>query len=185
MERLERAAVIAELIGTLHQHGSWCGETHVQKSMYLLEELVGHPVGFDFILYKHGPFSFDLRDELTAMRADFLLELEVRRPDYGPSLKLTETMRSVSRRYGRTIEEARPAIDFIGERVGDKTVVELERLGTALYVRKKYPEDKDLSELARKIVELKPHISEPEALEAVNTIARWEAEAVSAALLVA
>lgn len=180
MERLERAAVIAELIGTLHERGSWCGETHVQKSMYLLQELAGHPVGFDFILYKHGPFSFDLRDELTAMRADYLLELEVRRLDYGPTLKPTPNLDSVSRRYGSTVEAARPAIEFICERVGDKTVVELERLGTALYVRRKHPEAQDSSELARKIVELKPHISGPEALEAVKTVARWEGEATSA-----
>ncbi len=183
MERLERIAVIAELIGKLHEHGSWCGETHLQKSMYLLQELAGHPVGFDFILYKHGPFSFDLRDELTAMRADYLLELEVRRPDYGPTLKPTPNMESVSRRYRDTVEAARPAIEFIGERVGDKTVVELERLGTALYVRRKHPEAKDPSELARKIVELKPHISEREAQEAVRTVARWEQEAASALMV--
>jgi hypothetical protein len=179
MERFERDAVIAELIEQLHGRGSWCGETHVQKSMYLLQEIAGVRTGFDFILYKHGPFSFDLRDELTAMRADFLLELEVRRPDYGPSLKLTQNMDSVSRRYKSAVEEARPAIDFIGEKVGDKTVVELERLGTALYMRRRHPEETDTSALARKIVDLKPHISEPEAREAVSTVALWEEEAKS------
>jgi len=179
MERRERDAVIAELIEQLHGRGSWCGETHVQKSMYLLQEIARLPTGFEFILYKHGPFSFDLRDELTAMRADFLLELEVRQPDYGPSLKLTENMDSVSRRYRKCVEQARPVIRFIAERVGDRQVVELERLGTALYVRRRHPEETNSLALARKIVELKPHISEPEAREAVSTVALWEDEAAS------
>lgn len=180
MERLERAAVIAELIDRLHEHGSWCGETHVQKAMYLLQELTGHEVGFEFILYKHGPFSFDLRDELTAMRADYLLELEVYRPDYGPTLKPTSNLETLSRRYRQVVNAARPAIEFIGQRVGDKRVVELERLGTALYVRRKHRGEDDPSVLARKIVEIKPHISEREALDAVETVARWEGEAASA-----
>lgn len=179
MERLERAAVIAELIKTLHEHESWCGETHVQKSMYLLQELTGHGIGFDFILYKHGPFSFDLRDELTAMRADFLLELEVRRPDYGPTLNPTSNLGALSRRHREVVDAARPAIEFIGKRVGDKTVVELERLGTALYVRRKHRGEEDPSVLARRIVEIKPHINKRQALKAVKTVARWEEEAAS------
>ena len=38
------------------------------------------PLGYDFTLYKHGPFSFDLRDDIHALRADGLLDLEPRPP---------------------------------------------------------------------------------------------------------
>lgn len=179
MERLERAAVIAELIETLHEHKSWCGETHVQKAMYLLQELTGNGAGFDFVLYKHGPFSFDLRDELTAMRADYLIELEIRRPDYGPTLKPTPNLEALSRRHREVVDAARPAIEFIGECVGDRTVVELERLGTALYFRRKHAGEDEPSVLARKIVEIKPHISERDALKAVKTVVRWEKDAAA------
>lgn len=85
MERLAREAVLLSLVEKLRQAGSWCGETHVQKATYFLQEVAGVPLGFPFILYKHGPFSFDLRDELTAMRADGFLTLEPRDP-YGASL---------------------------------------------------------------------------------------------------
>ena len=77
MDRMAKAALI-ELIEKLRQEGSWCGETHVQKAVYFLQNLMGVPLQFDFILYKHGPFSFDLRDELTALRADGILRLETR-----------------------------------------------------------------------------------------------------------
>jgi hypothetical protein len=61
------------------------GETHMQKATFFLQELIKVPLGFEFLLYKHGPFSFDLRDELTFMRAQGFLRLEPQYP-YGPTL---------------------------------------------------------------------------------------------------
>jgi hypothetical protein len=76
MNRLKRDAVILSLIENLKKKGSWCGETHILKATYFLQELFDLPLGFEFILYKHGPFSFDLSDEFTAMRADMLLKIQ-------------------------------------------------------------------------------------------------------------
>ena len=84
MDRLRNAALLTRLIEGLCSKGDWCGETHVQKTAFFVQELMGVPLGFRFILYKHGPFSFGLRDELTALRADGLLELEPR--TYGAQL---------------------------------------------------------------------------------------------------
>jgi len=41
-----------------------------------LQDLMRVPLELEFILYKHGPFSFDLRSELTSLRADELVKLE-------------------------------------------------------------------------------------------------------------
>ena len=90
MDRLRRDVIVIRVIKALREHGSWCGETHVQKAVYLLQEMAGAQTGFDFILYKHGPFSFDLRDELTALRADELLSLERQPWPYGPRIAPTE-----------------------------------------------------------------------------------------------
>lgn len=177
MERRERHAVIASLVEALRSRKSWCGETHVQKAMYFVQHMTGVPTGFEFVLYKHGPFSFDLRAEITAMRADLLLDHEFPRPDYGPSLKLTPSMRVLLRRYRDRVDEARSAIDFVADLFGDRNVAELERLGTALYVCRKHGDERDPFKLARRIVELKPHVHEVEAREAVETVIRWQAEA--------
>jgi hypothetical protein len=177
MENLERDVVIAELVEKLREHGSWCGETHVQKAMYFVQDLTDVPSGFEFILYKHGPFSFDLRDEITAMRADLLLELEVRSPNYGPSLKTTETARRWCRRHQDSVNRARPAVEFVAAHFGERNVADLERLGTALYVLRKLGDARDPGELARHIVELKPHVELSQAREAVETVLEWQAEA--------
>jgi hypothetical protein len=63
MERLQRASILLTLNEELRRAGSWAGETHMQKATYFLQELTRIPLEFDFVLYKHGPFSFDLRDE--------------------------------------------------------------------------------------------------------------------------
>jgi len=77
MNRLAQEAVLVGLARRLHDRGSWGGETHLQKATYLMHELLGVPFDFRFILYKHGPFSFELRDELGSMRADRLLDVLV------------------------------------------------------------------------------------------------------------
>ena len=62
MNRLEKANLLVRLTERLRANKSWAGETHLQKATYILKRVLGVPVEFDFILYKHGPFSFDLRN---------------------------------------------------------------------------------------------------------------------------
>ena len=75
MKRSQRAALLTLLNREMLRRGSWCGETHLQKATLFLQDLMGVDSGFEFILYRHGPFSFDLRYELSSMQADNLLEL--------------------------------------------------------------------------------------------------------------
>jgi len=86
MNKGQKSAIILDLATELLKRGSWCGETHLQKATFLLQELLETPTGFQFILYKHGPFSFELRDSLVELAADGLMEYVVRSPQYGPSL---------------------------------------------------------------------------------------------------
>jgi len=69
MDAFERKGVLLDLIDRLNRGGSWCGETHIQKSVYFLQELLGVPLDFNTIFYKHGPYSFDLADELVSLIA--------------------------------------------------------------------------------------------------------------------
>lgn len=177
MERREQHALIALLVEGLRSNGSWGGETHVQKAMYFVEHLTNFSVGFDFLMYKHGPFSFDLRGEITAMQADLLLEREYPRPDYGPSLKVTQNMKGFFRRYQDSLQRVRPVIQFVAEHFGDRDVAQLERLGTALYVLRKYEDEGDPGKLAQRIVDLKPHVELSQAQEAVKTVLEWQEEA--------
>jgi len=179
MNRTRRGVLLAELIDRMKSNGSWCGETHLQKAIYIAQALAGLKTGYKFILYKHGPFSFDLRDELTALRADEVLFLQPR-GSYGPTYETTERACNWKERYPRTLAEYSRGIEFAATAIGDKGVTELERLATALYVRLKQSEQQGgmtVEEAAARITALKPHISVQDADCAVREADRLRAEA--------
>jgi hypothetical protein len=126
------------------------------------------PIDFDFILYKHGPFSFDLRDEINVMRAFDLLDLEVQYP-YGPRLKDTDRGKALCERFPKTIATYETQIDYIADKLGDKGVVDLERLATAYYVTLGNA-DRSQGDRADAIVKLKPHIKPESARQAVEDV---------------
>jgi uncharacterized protein YwgA len=167
MKRMYRDAVLLSLIKEMKTKGSWCGETHIQKAAYFLQELLEVPMSLEFILYKHGPYSFDLSDEVTAMRADNLLEYKARRP-YGPSLFPTREGQDFLDRYPKTLGKYAEKVHFIAENIGKMGVADLERLATALYVT--LNENGEVKSRESRIAELKPHIKIDEAAEAVRKV---------------
>ncbi|MBZ5673207.1 MAG: hypothetical protein LAP61_03090 [Acidobacteriia bacterium] len=161
MERFDNASLIVALIEKLRENQSWAGETHLQKAAYVLKRTLGVPIEFAFILYKHGPFSFDLRDEIGWMRSMRLLEWEVKSDFYGPSLRPGQLSQTLKTQFSTMPETYSRHIQFVAERFGGKNVAALERLATAIYVT--IDENTPAQDRARYIHELKPHVSIPEA----------------------
>ncbi len=180
MDRLQRAAILTELMDQLHRHGSWCGETHVQKAVYFLQEILGVPTAFEYILYKYGPYSFDLAEDLTALRADYLIEFDHRSPGYGPALVPTRWSSELRSRYPKTLDKYRQAIQSVAQALGSKDVKELEKLATALYVTRQLGDPSDTESRARRLCELKPHVRLEDARAAVEEFDRIAAEAKAA-----
>jgi len=167
MKRLQRDAVLVSLIEHLREAGSWCGETHVQKSTYFLQDLLTVPLGFEFILYKHGPFSFDLSSELVLMRADGILRLVPQSP-YGPTLVPDRTVEVLKRNYPKTIGRYSSHVGFVANHLGRKNVAELERLGTALYISLEAGGGSGARARAKRMVQLKPHVPLDKAIDATS-----------------
>lgn len=170
MKRLRRAAVVTELADRLREAGSWCGETHLQKACYFLQQLLGVPLEYEFILYRYGPFSFELREELVEMRADGLLELRPA-PPYGPGILATEASAELRSQFPKTLSRYGEAINYVAGRLGDKWVTDLESLATALYVHEEEKRD-SVDSIASRMRELKPRISEEEAESAASELLR-------------
>jgi hypothetical protein len=177
MNRVQRAAIVTRLARKMREKGSWCGETHLQKALYLAQEMLQAPTGFDFILYKHGPFSFDLRDELTALRADKLLEIEPQPRPFGPRFTTTNSSKKIESLFPKTMDKMDERLDFIAGRLQGKGVAELERLATALYVMNRYNSCKSLYDRAVKLNELKPHVSIDDAKNALEQVSKFQTQA--------
>lgn len=176
MKQRQREAVLVELAEQLRAKDSWCGETHLQKAAFVLQSLADVPLGFDHILYKYGPFAYDLRDELTTMRADGFFEAE-RIAGYGPRLKPTEAAkRQLLAKWPRTVKRYKRHCAFVADKFGSKGVSELERLATALWVTEQLPGDTK-EQQARFLNQVKPHVSVERALEALGTIETWKKQA--------
>jgi uncharacterized protein YwgA len=176
MKRLQKAAVLVALADEMRDRGSWSGETHLQKAAYFLQQVFDPDLDFDFILYKHGPFSFDLRDELLSMRSDGLLRLEPQPYPYGPRLAATAAGEEMKTTYARTLRERGDAIRLIADHLAQKDVNQLERVATALWVTRQDPEA-SVSSRALGLHQLKPHVSVERATEAVQEVDRFLAEA--------
>jgi hypothetical protein len=175
MDSFARQAIILALLDALKDQGSWCGETHVQKSAYFLQDGLGVPTDLEFLLYKHGPFSFELRDVLGEMRGNFLIDVESRSP-YGSSLVVAEPGRRLMNGFPKTTARYEPQVAFVAGNLASRDVVALERLGTALYVQKQFP-DLDARQQARRITELKPHIKPEVAEDASDEVRKLLAQA--------
>jgi hypothetical protein len=175
MNRLVQEAVLVGLARRLRERGSWAGETHLQKAAYLLSELGGIDFDFDFILYKHGPFSFELRDELSYMRAEGLLESFVPDPRYGPQMLVTEDGEALEGHLKRMTERYGESLDWVADTLGKRDVMDLERLATAMWATRKEPAG-SVRERAEALVRVKPHISLDDAIASVEEIDRLQAE---------
>jgi len=175
MEFLERASVLLALVEALRANGSWTGETHIQKATYFLENLLDVPLDLDFVLYKYGPYSFDLTAELTAMQADNLLNLRPQPYPYGPSFVPGTASRLLKASYGHVAAAFAEQISFVAAKLGPKSVSDLEKIATALYVtREGIARDR-----AARICELKPHVQPADAERAVQEVDRIRMEAES------
>ena len=164
MGQTERRALVCRLVKAMREAGSWTGETHIQKCLYFLQNLMNVPAGYDFILYKHGPYSFELQREMAVMGARFQLALEPRYP-YGPSVILGPRGENDL----KLVSQYDSAVKFIAKELSTEVVASLERLSTAFLVQLRYP-DLEIQEVAMKINKIKPHISVPLARESVEDI---------------
>src|SRR5437016_5656530 len=64
-----KPALVLSVIRGLRSQGSWTGKTYVQKTLFLLKAASDVEVPFSYVLYKHGPYSFEVEAELAQMRS--------------------------------------------------------------------------------------------------------------------
>ena len=172
MEQLSystRCALVVFLAKRLRAKGSWCGETHLQKALYILQDVSRSNFGYKFIIYKHGPYSFDLNNELAAMRSANVLEFQFPREGYGPCIAPTPFGEKVMDVNCENIRSFIPAVEFLADWFAGSDVRHLEKVATAYFVTAKNPRVSTV-ERARKLHSLKPHVDMVAAEEALRIV---------------
>jgi uncharacterized protein YwgA len=176
-EHYRQAAILAAFVAKVREAGKDCGETLMQKAAYVMKELFGVPLGDEFRIHYYGPFSFELRDRLSSMEADDIVRVRPR--DLGVTYEIGDRFSQLRTRFASDIAAASRAIEFTAERLGSLGVKKLEPLTTALYVTREMPQA-STQERANRLREIKQHIAEPEAIQAVKTIDGWQNEVAQA-----
>jgi hypothetical protein len=171
MKTLQKSALVVSLIDRLRAHGSWCGETHVQKAAYVAGASSLVPLGFDFVLYRHGPFSFEMRDFLGDMRAEGFIDLEPQYP-YGPRLRPAKRAALLIESNEEFLHKYSERLDEIAKFIGSQGVASLERLATALYFLTSHPYASD-GDIASMVHAEKPHVSLEAALGSAREVREW------------
>lgn len=167
----KKHAFILAVIESLRRQGSWTGKTHVQKALSLLRDSGKAQVPFDFVLYKHGPYSFDVEAELEQMQSYGAVAVDPNPAGYGVRLEPAEMAEFV--RGEEPLSEAeKKAIVDVCRFVGTRTAAELERLATASWIRRQERVSQP-AEVAKRLHALKPHISMLEAQCADSQVAGW------------
>jgi len=157
------------MIKSLGAVNSWCGETHIQKAIYLLQSIGRIDLEYEFVLYKHGPFAFDLATDIASMRSSHIFEFVFIVPGYGPSVRLTQVGIRILDSVKPFVEPLIPVIRFISDWIGPHDVKYLERVATAHYIMQGHPNE-EAGMLAARLRALKPHISEYDSLTAVDQL---------------
>ena len=170
----KKQAYILTTIQSLHANQSGTGKTHVQKALSLLADSGKVEVPFNFLLYKHGPYSFDIESELEQMKSYDAVEVSPNANGYGVVLKAGQ-MSKYALDKAPISSQVKEAINKVCKFIGSNPVKILERLATASWI---YHQEKiaDPIMMAERLHELKPHIKIEDAKSASDTILAWNRE---------
>lgn len=169
-----KPALVLAVIRGLRAHGSWTGKTHVQKSLFLMKMTSQIDIPFAYVLYKHGPYSFELESELEQMRSYAAVKAEPDPDGYGVVLMPGPGAAFVEQ--GARLNEVEQAqVEQICRFVGKRNVSELERLATAAWIRVNESLDESRA-VASRLNQLKPHVPLQEAEAADAQFVAFQAD---------
>ncbi|HRK20166.1 MAG TPA: hypothetical protein PLX06_00040 [Fimbriimonadaceae bacterium] len=161
----DRHLYILRAIEGLREAKSWTGKTHVQKTLFLTQAIGFNELPFKFVLYRHGPYSFEVDQELEEMVSYGAIDV-VPQGQYGPTL-LPGEGRGFPEALGKAEPKGLDSISKVASFVGSRNVVALESLATATWVVREENVHGEEAVLKR-LKELKPHLEDEIAKKGVQ-----------------
>lgn len=176
MER-SRRQFVARVIEGLRAADCWTGETHIQKSVFLAQEVLHSRQNYGFYIYHYGPYCRDLTETLQFMR---MFREIVTEPSgkWAPRYQLTDKGRELADQQVEELDK----VDWVTKIVSTMTVAQLEGPTIAIFLKLQDPTRTD-EQVAVELNHLKPHISYHEAIKAIAESERLRQDAVNADLI--
>lgn len=92
------------MIEALEAQNSRTGKTAIIKGMFLAKA-IGAEVPFEFFLYKHGPYSTDVEEEIDQMRSYAAIDVEPSFDGFGVNLSPDENASYIKEQAPLSAEE--------------------------------------------------------------------------------
>lgn len=164
-------ALVLTIIERLLNHGSKAGKTHVQKAMFLVQmtqmQNFSSAEPFKFVLYKHGPYSFDLESTMEDMFVYDAIHSEIM-INHGIAL-IPSGNADFLKKVAPLNSEEKEASEDVCRFIGKSDVRQLEKWATVVWIRCAEGV-KESESIARRLHALKPHVSIEDAIVANNEV---------------
>lgn len=132
------------------------GKTQIQKLVYFIQKK-DVPLGFDYVIYHFGPYSFGLNSVLDLMKVSGIINIDSKPDEYGYQI----TLATFAKGYqgNGDIKEYTKIIDGVINDFDGKPVSDLEILSTLQYlydIFKKAKKTITTQDLTKGLYSLKP-----------------------------
>jgi hypothetical protein len=134
MELFEKYALIYGINARLHEKNVGCPDTTLHVAVYFLQELLGVPLGFKFIIARNTVFSFKLHDSLNDMYGLMLLDLSSRGAPKSPEILPIERAKLFKKEYPDLLSQYQSEFNWVAEKFIDREDLEISLLGVAIYL---------------------------------------------------
>ncbi len=146
------------------------GRTAIVKLLYLLQEVRGVPLGYDFRLYTHGPFDSDVVNDLETAQSFRALHVRtVHYPSgYGYDVRAGSKAAAVKDCVADWLTSRQSDLAWAVENFAARSASELEIMSTIVYVGRELARGAKpyrLVDLAQRVREVKPWFAEEYVLE--------------------
>jgi uncharacterized protein YwgA len=160
---LQRIALISDLIG---KAPAGFGRTALMKCLYFLQTVRHVPLGYHFRLYTYGPFDSDVLSDLSLAERFGLVESKLSQfsggyryelHGGGAPTRIFEGARNFLDRY-------KEDVDWVVDVFGARSARDLENASTLIFIDRSVAAKGGritLSDLARKVHDVKPHLALP------------------------
>ena len=170
-------AFLLSLIEGLETAGAPADRSHIHKTLFLLQAVVGDQVPFAFV-YRNGPYSYDIEEELSQMRSyaavtDVTPQSSNALQEGLITFRADQNARLLREQYRpdpATLQRIGAVCGFVGA-VG-KPPVELDRQATVAWIMCRENIQDDPAIVSR-FQELKPNSSRENIEQAARLVKEW------------
>lgn len=164
MVQMDRAALVAHLARSLDESEGYASSTHMKNCLFFLQERHGVDLGYEFVIHRFGPFSFELNADLAGFRREGILSVSSNgggvRYKPGPNAPALPAH----------LASAGEAIEVLAKTYGLMDAQDLDVHATAFFVAKRLPEAKP-EEIAGQVRRIKPRVSSEAVERALSDLA--------------